>query len=525
MIQPDTQSSRVHSGEAPRSVVVAGVAVAVIGLAACQYYYRTFAVDDAFITFRYAENFARGFGVVFNAGERVEGYTNFLWLVILAGLFRAGADTLLSAKFLGVASGLALVPITSLLAIRCAGRRNAAAVVAPVLLASTPAVAVWSVAGLETTFFAVLVAASVLCFVREGDDPRRFPASAALLVLASMTRPDGVIVAALAGLFALGRWRRDRRYARQSALWLVVFFALAATYMAWRWSYFGYPFPNTFYAKTGRGVVQFLGGVLYTTAGIRKHGGLLFVLIAALPAFYGSARRDRARFLVALVAAWMAYNVYKGHDVLTVFRFFVPILPVLFALAAVALTDLYVLLRAQSLPRTAGVALVALFVAGTLAINAVLMVTSRDPRDQTREYQLQLRLDARFFMPVARRLQELAPEGASIALVDAGVIGYYTGWYVIDRWGLCDEHIAHTEGRGPLGEKFDPDYVLSKKPTFIQTKASARSDRSQEYQGNWAGDRELLARPEFRENYVSLEEDVLRGFFVRRDAGIVTPAP
>ena len=47
--------------------------------------------DDAYISFRYADNWARGLGPVFNAGERVEGYTNFLWTALLAGLIKLGA--------------------------------------------------------------------------------------------------------------------------------------------------------------------------------------------------------------------------------------------------------------------------------------------------------------------------------------------------------------------------------------------------------------------------------------------------
>src|SRR4051812_8768436 len=46
----------------------------------------SFTIDDAYISFRYARNFAHGDGLVYNLGERVEGYTNFLWTVIL-GLF------------------------------------------------------------------------------------------------------------------------------------------------------------------------------------------------------------------------------------------------------------------------------------------------------------------------------------------------------------------------------------------------------------------------------------------------------
>jgi len=233
------QSEPVRGDEISAHALWLGVGAAAVVLAALQFYYRTFAVDDAFITFRYAENLARGLGVVFNAGERVEGYTNFLWMVILAGLHRVGADTLTSAKVLGVVCGLALVPLTASLTIACMGRRTASAPVAAILLASTPAVAVWSVAGLETTLFAVLVTLAVLAFLREGDDARRFPLSAPLLVLAAMTRPDGVVVAGVVGFFVLARWRRDRARSRQATVWIVLFAVLAGAYMAWRWSYFG----------------------------------------------------------------------------------------------------------------------------------------------------------------------------------------------------------------------------------------------------------------------------------------------
>ena len=43
--------------------------------------------DDAFISFRYARNLLEGHGLVFNPGERVEGYTNFLWVLELAALW------------------------------------------------------------------------------------------------------------------------------------------------------------------------------------------------------------------------------------------------------------------------------------------------------------------------------------------------------------------------------------------------------------------------------------------------------
>src|SRR5437870_9145345 len=71
-----------------------------------------FVIDDAFISFRYAENLVRGYGLVYNPGERVEGYTNFLWVLLIAGFHALGADSLSAAKVLGAlanASTLILV--------------------------------------------------------------------------------------------------------------------------------------------------------------------------------------------------------------------------------------------------------------------------------------------------------------------------------------------------------------------------------------------------------------------------------
>jgi hypothetical protein len=152
---------------------------------------------------------------------------------------------------------------------------------------------------------------------------------------------------------------------------------------------------------------------------------------------------------------------------------------------------------------------------GTVGTNAILSYLSHDPPAELREYQLQLRMDARSKVADAERLLELGSPDASIALVDAGAIPYVTKWYTIDRWGLCDETIAHGPPAGSLGERFNEDYVLSKRPTFIQTKLYSESDP---VDSGWAGDETLVSHPVFRRDYVRLNDPVLRGFFVRRDA-------
>jgi arabinofuranosyltransferase len=81
-----------------RAVVVAAVA----GLVLLAWVNR-FIQDDAFISFRYAENLVRGEGLVWNQGERVEGYSNFLWTILIAGGMKLGFEPVLLSQVLGVA--------------------------------------------------------------------------------------------------------------------------------------------------------------------------------------------------------------------------------------------------------------------------------------------------------------------------------------------------------------------------------------------------------------------------------------
>ena len=94
-------------------LLVVGV---VLGIHVRTYWFLT---DDAYISFRYARNFAQGHGLVFNVGAPpVEGYTNFLWVVVLGGLARLGARPEVTAPILGVLS-TALLWLGAVVAGRC----------------------------------------------------------------------------------------------------------------------------------------------------------------------------------------------------------------------------------------------------------------------------------------------------------------------------------------------------------------------------------------------------------------------
>lgn len=259
-------------GTGPRAPIRIGVGLALAGSLAALLAHAThyaFLTDDAFISFRYALNWSQGAGLVFNPGfERVEGYTNFSWVVLLGLL-----------NWLGARPESAAIPLTFLCtiglwsAIAWFGRiyttqrhPDLALLIAPWLLAITPSVAVWSSSGLETRLFEMCIAMAAFRLIFEdaqlaGGGPRPKPIAAGLFALATLTRPDGMLIAACAlGVTVLWRWRVVRHRIAWVAASAVLYGAIVASHFLFRFAYYGSWLPNTYYAKVDGRVWWELGG-------------------------------------------------------------------------------------------------------------------------------------------------------------------------------------------------------------------------------------------------------------------------
>src|ERR1051325_2370710 len=174
-----------------------------VGRLGFQIWRYNFLCDDAFISFRYARNFAQGHGLVFNPGhERVEGYSNFLWVLILAAGQVLGIAPEHAANPLLILCGLGVIALV----LRFCWRELPEGaspywLLAPVLLlAANRSFGMWCTSGLETKLYELLVVAAVFSTIREMDEMAQhrsaFPISAVWLALAALTRPDGLLYAA-----------------------------------------------------------------------------------------------------------------------------------------------------------------------------------------------------------------------------------------------------------------------------------------------------------------------------------------
>jgi hypothetical protein len=285
------------------------------------------ASDDAYISFRYAENLALGRGLVWNAGERVEGYTDFLWTVVIAAFIRAGADPGHAGILLSLLS-FAVVMVT---AARFPGRLTGQRLLfgpAPLLCALHYTTASFATAGLETMFGAMLT----LLAVERAETGRPLAAGTAA-ILATMAHPDhAIFYAALGAAHAL-----DRRRRRDMVRYAVPFVFLFVPYFLWRWSYYGDLMPNTYYAKSA-GHAYFQQGTIYFLATFIG-GGLVFAMPLAVAGAYGIRKTVTGRFAWIGLPLYVVYVAKIGGDFMFG-RLFVPVLVFTFVLADVGFRSL-----------------------------------------------------------------------------------------------------------------------------------------------------------------------------------------
>ncbi len=338
---------------------------------------RAWTCDDAFISFRYARNLAEGRGLVFNAGERVEGYTNFLWTVFEAGVMRMGVDPLSFASAAGVTCfGILLFVLTIL------PRRRASTFVlpfAPAFCAVLLHMQIYATSGLETMLFTLLVTAGFLLAadVEDGavhtDRETRVPVKSKtgigffLLCCAVLTRPDGVLFYAVAALFyghkCFSQELKEHRLTRLHSWTIItrivrvhVIPALVlATFAAWKLLYYGDLLPNTFYAKSAERayaaqgtkyiglffasywilLVPFLGYVMLRMWMSWKSRDVCFVgthnqpgaAIAMAPA--GEEVRESYMVpLLVMIGIWLSYVTWIGGDFMFA-RFLIPVVPLI----------------------------------------------------------------------------------------------------------------------------------------------------------------------------------------------------
>jgi len=378
--------------------------------------------DDAYITYRYVENYLQGHGLVFNVGERIEGYTNFGWLIYLLFWGGLGVSYLAASKATGIFLGAAVIFITYLLAFQETKDRNLwYALIPTALVAANLSLAYWAQAGLETGAFVFVTALSLYLFVR------RDWMLIAVLVFAVMIRPEGAL---LAGLFVIIETALTRRLPRFSFLCAASALVLSLPLVGFKLLYYRSLLPNPFYAKTGFDSAQLMAGLDYALTFAKDYPYVPAALVLALLLWRRLSGSMKALTLFTVLFA--VYIVLIGGDVLKVHRFFLPIL----APAAVLLGIELMILLADWNPRTQG--LIGLLAAVVL-VGSVQIV----PRDYVVRYEELEKALTHKMAFLAREMRRCDESNFTAAVSTIGVYSYeLMGHRIIDMLGLTDSTIA-----------------------------------------------------------------------------------
>ena len=288
--------------------------------------------DDSFISFRYARNLVQGHGLVYNVGEHVEGYTNLLWTLLMAGAMVLGVSPEVAAHVAGIGFWLLLIGSLAIWSWRRAGQRPFMPLAAVLVLVMGD-YQTWATGGLETSMFAFLSVAGILLACRADAGKYQMLLAGTLLAAAVGTRPDGVIFAAV-GVAACWFLNPDgstrKRLALTSSLALPLMVGGAAL-VAFKLRYYGDLFPTAFYSKSASD--PYYGqGLFYVSLYLAKNWVILplVLLLTVLSLNKRSAllKRTNLVFLAAFFG-FVAYVAHSGGDFMFARRL-LPAMPFLF---------------------------------------------------------------------------------------------------------------------------------------------------------------------------------------------------
>lgn len=305
----------------------------ILGLHLLHLWHYFFLTDDAFISFRYLHNWIEGRGLVFNPGERVEGYTNFLWIMILApfALLHLPPERVapILSSFLS-----ALLLVMVFFFPRLARREKEIQpgwLLAPLLLALNRSYAVWASSGLETRLFTWLIfLAAAFAWRTSQARNRRDPVYTGIFfALAELCRPEATLFfATAAALIVTARAiERRPRVQREDAAGLAVFVAAVAAHFLGRHLYYGSWLPNTYYAKVMS--AWWSMGYYYLGVFILEYSYWMWApLLVGFGLRWIRARDWLFGFLLAFPLPYLVYLAYLGGDHFE-YRFLDPVLPFL----------------------------------------------------------------------------------------------------------------------------------------------------------------------------------------------------
>ena len=462
-----------------------------------------FGVDDSFIFFRYAENVANGHGFVFNPGEPAgEGFTSWMWLLMLALFHYIGMNIILVSKVIGIFFHLMGGVLVFLLVLRTAGKRPVSKITAGILTAGfllNYRLNAHSVSGMETSLYIFLLVLLIYVTILALQSPAaqdRWWLMICLCVLGLFfLRPEGIVAGGIS-LLALGIHQRKRLL--KPMIWLYVFTGLIVPlvlFISMKLFIFGGPLPHSYYHKLIGENVYFNYSIRHFLSFIKTYGWLIAAAVFSMIHIVRAGKRQYNRYLffypavlfLVMISIYLLF--YPAMNYLH--RFYIPYLPLLLVMIGPLLQFFLEKINRvrHSIPRLSGTAI--LLVSLVLGMNIGLESSMKNVRFWAKM------VNPKIYRAKLGKIMSHLPPGVTVANTEMGVIPYYSGLTCIDMAGLIDPVITHNGLSMEYLEERGVDLILFPKNVERLLKEDKWEEHFRRYKA-------VFLSPRFKDKFVRL---------------------
>jgi hypothetical protein len=408
-------------------------------------FYR-WAYDDPFISYRYAENLTRGLGFVYNPGERILSTTTPLFTILLALV------GLVSSEFHLVATGIGIISLAigGLFIFDLARTYETPLVGWAGLLLYPTFPLVVSTLGSETPIYLAFCLGAFTFYAREN-----LLAAGIFGVLATLTRPDGILVLGILGVDYLIGWRKPIPWKP-----ILVSGAILAAWFGFAWLYFGSPIPVTLVAKQQQGstIIKGYGSWPYFLEAILAMLGVILAIW-----------KNRL-WLIILIWPVLYFISYSILGVSRYFWYYAPLIPgfiIAVGLGLTAFSELISNVKSEKKNLSSfGLIASGILLMILLAANGISL------------WRLSNRNDPRFgiYKAAGEWLRENTYPDEQVGSLEVGIVGFYAQRPMVDFAGLIQPDLAeqfslnttYEDAAFWAVENFTPEYLVLHDGLFNQ---------------------------------------------------------
>ena len=282
--------------------------------------------DDAYISFRVIDNFVNGYGLTWNICERVQAFTNPLWVFVLIPIYAITGEIHLTVITVSVVISLIVM---ALLLIKVTDSYKGA-IFAILVLTLSNAFIDFSTSGLENPLSHLILISFFIIYFKSPHDSKTLLVLTLLTSMAMLNRLDSVLFYIPALAFVL-----FQNFNRKSVKIVLIGLLPIIAWETFSIIYYGFPFPNTAYAKLGTGLPVSLiwkQGVLYFLISL-KHDPLTLLIITSGIILPISTKDKKALPVIAGLLLVLAYIVRIGGCFMAGRLFAAPLLLSVFIIA------------------------------------------------------------------------------------------------------------------------------------------------------------------------------------------------